>query len=86
MELLRYVFPTGLSSLEITFTPISYKVNVCVSYQARQSLIVRGLFPMLADPRHPVSLVIFLLLYITTSSQFEKQTVSTLVSFPRLVS
>lgn len=23
--------------------------------QARQSLIVRGLFPMLADPRHPVS-------------------------------
>lgn len=29
------------------------------TYQARQSLIVRGLFPMLADPRHPVSLVIF---------------------------
>ncbi|KAK6156314.1 hypothetical protein DH2020_010562 [Rehmannia glutinosa] len=26
-------------------------------WQARQSLIVRGLFPMLADPRHPVSRV-----------------------------
>lgn len=26
----------------------------CRNSQARQSLIVRGLFPMLADPRHPV--------------------------------
>lgn len=25
--------------------------------QARQSLIVRGLFPMLADPRHPVRII-----------------------------
>ncbi|WOL02261.1 pyruvate kinase 1, cytosolic [Canna indica] len=28
------------------------------AFEARQSLIVRGLFPMLADPRHPVSIFI----------------------------
>lgn len=33
-----------------------------IKMQARQSLIVRGLFPMLADPRHPVSAIIFLAL------------------------
>lgn len=34
--------------------------------QARQSLIVRGLFPMLADPRHPVSdcFIIFFVLFM----------------------
>lgn len=70
------MFPPGLSSLEITFMPISYKVNPCISYQARQSLIVRGLFPMLADPRHPVSLAIFHLFHIISSSLLEKHTVS----------
>ena len=35
-------------------------------FQARQSLIVRGLFPMLADPRHPVSSV-FHLFYMMDS-------------------
>ncbi|KAK7284933.1 hypothetical protein RJT34_19687 [Clitoria ternatea] len=29
------------------------KWSFCGAFEARQSLIVRGLFPMLADPRHP---------------------------------
>ena len=46
-------------------------------YQARQSLIVRGLFPMLADPRHPVSLVLSsFLLHVISSFLLDKQTIS----------
>ena len=35
------------------FLPYSFMIP----WQARQSLIVRGLFPMLADPRHPVRII-----------------------------
>ena len=49
-------------------------------YQARQSLIVRGLFPMLADPRHPVSLVLSSsLLHVISSFLLDKQTISNVV-------
>lgn len=30
-------------------------LRLFIYVQARQSLLVRGLFPLLADPRHPVS-------------------------------
>ena len=36
-------------------TDIWHHITHFFFLQARQSLIVRGLFPMLADPRHPVS-------------------------------
>ena len=39
-------------------------LSICVSnyLQARQCLVIRGIFPMLADPRHPVSAVSYALL------------------------
>ncbi|KAJ0027632.1 hypothetical protein Pint_35831 [Pistacia integerrima] len=40
------------------------------AFEARQSLIVRGLFPMLADPRHPVSSVFFILHFVITLFPF----------------
>ncbi|PIA54822.1 hypothetical protein AQUCO_00901013v1 [Aquilegia coerulea] len=43
------------------------------AFEARQSLLVRGLFPMLADPRHPVSSYFYTCFYFKHGSFMCKQ-------------
>lgn len=62
----RYGYACTLFSLEGAHGQFSAYV------QARQSLIVRGLFPLLADPRHPVSFLLFSLsIFFLSDSVFE---------------
>lgn len=44
------------ASYAVVFELLDVFIILLLHGQARQSLIVRGLFPMLADPRHPVSI------------------------------
>lgn len=54
-----FVFSNSWSFyLYVFFIYMLYQWTFKYNSQARQSLIVRGLFPMLADPRHPVSSII----------------------------
>lgn len=50
-----------------------YLFLMMIVWQARQSLIVRGLFPMLADPRHPVRIILYHFLNYFSPIYLERQ-------------